>query len=268
MPPDQNPPGKRYRSGNGMGVTTGTDGIRQQHTVQPGGMTPSPGRSDTPPRFIMKSGACGACSRQLASDTPRCGRKTHHQVSREAQARQVFQFITGLGPVVSWEPTEVIFGSQYAPDECLSRHRHGLPFSAPARSRIALSDIFRLTEHITMRQAKSSRALVVRPRPIISGIRPPAALHQSARRFSVRRLPAVRRFVVTHFTFVRVNVNYVAHVQVETSTSIGSAPASSIVLKKIVQFYRRGTNHRRVCSAHVEYIAHKPQNGVRGGFTR
>ncbi len=119
-----------------------------------------------------------------------------------------------------------------------------------------------------MRQTKCLRALVVRPRPIISGIRPPARIHQSARRFSVRRSPAVRRFRVTHFTFVRVNVNHVAHVQVRTSTSIGSAPASSIVLKKMGEFYRRGTNHRRVCSAHVEYHAHKPQNGVSGGFTR
>ncbi len=268
MPPDQNPPGKRYRSGNGYGVTTGTDGIRQQHTVQPGVNEPSPGRSDTPPRFIMKSGSVCACSRQLASDTPRCGRKTASQVSREAQARQVFQFITGHRAVVSWEPTEVIFGSQYAPGRSLSRHRHGLPFSAPARSRDRLSDIFRLTEHITMRQAKCFTALVVRPRPIISGIRPPARTYQSARRFSVRRLPAVRRFRGTHFTFVRVNVNYVAHVQVRESTSIGSAPASSIVLKKIGAIYRRGTNHRRVCSAHVEYHRHKPQNGVRGGFTR
>ncbi len=49
MPPDQNPPGKDTDRETGMGVTTGTDGIRQRIRFSQEWITPSPGRSDTPP---------------------------------------------------------------------------------------------------------------------------------------------------------------------------------------------------------------------------
>ena len=39
-------------------------------------MMPSPGRSETPPRFMMKSGSVWCVSRRPASGTPPCGRRT------------------------------------------------------------------------------------------------------------------------------------------------------------------------------------------------
>ncbi len=152
--------------------------------------------------------------------------RLHHQVSREAQARQAFSSSRVIGPVVSCEPTEVISVRSTRPDECLSHRRHDLPFLRQREAAIALSDIFRLTEHTLCGRPSASRALVVRPRPIIAEYGRQHALHQSARRFSVRSRQQFAGFVVTHFTFVRVNVITSPMFRLETSTSIGSAPAS------------------------------------------
>ena len=80
----------------GMGVTTGTDGIRQQHTVQPGvdyAVTRTQRHTTTVhnevrQRVVRVHVNWLRIRRGVAE-------RLHHQVSREAQARQVFQFITG-----------------------------------------------------------------------------------------------------------------------------------------------------------------------------
>ncbi len=80
-----------------------------------------------------------------------------------------------IGPVVSCEPTVVIFGSQYCPGRT--------PGMLQARPTIFCASVKPLPESVMifgLRKISSgsipneARALSVRPRPTISGIRPPA----------------------------------------------------------------------------------------------
>ena len=83
-----------------------------------------------------------------------------------------------IGPVVSWLPTVVIFGSQYVPG------RTPLPSGKPhARPTIFCAKVKPLPEStggfgkrkvVAAGKPKKSRALEVNERPIIKLIRPPA----------------------------------------------------------------------------------------------
>ena len=76
-------------------------------------------------------------------------------------------------------------------------------------------------------------------------------------------------FVVTHFTFVRVNVNYVAHVQVR---DVHFNWQCTRIFHRVKEDGCNFTAEAQTTAAFVRHmwniIAHKPQNGVRGGFTR
>ena len=92
-------------------------------------ITPSPGRSDTPPRFIMKSGSVWCVFTSTGFGYAAVWQKDC--ITRSAEKpRHARSFSSSrvIGPVVSCEPTEVIFGSQYAPGR--------MPFTPQARPTI------------------------------------------------------------------------------------------------------------------------------------
>ena len=78
-------------------------------------MMPSPGRSETPPRLRMKSGSVWCVTTSTGRVRGRVAERLHHEVGREAEAREVMSSSRVIGPVVSCEPTVVILGSQYWP---------------------------------------------------------------------------------------------------------------------------------------------------------
>ena len=138
-----------------------------------------------------------------------------------------------IGPVVSCEPTVVILGSQYVPG------RTPLPSGKPhARPTIFCANEKPLPEsaglvgkrnNVETGKPKASRALAVKPRPMINGIRPPArtssnntsdfTLNSEITLPSFNALPSYGRSSITSPMFMLL-----------TSNSIGNAPASSIVL--------------------------------------
>ncbi len=177
-PPDQNPPGKRYHR-NGYGshrryrrYPAAAYGSARRITRRP--------TQETPPRFIMKSGSVvrGDVNRFLDS----CGvtERLHDQIGGESQiAPQSSSSHRGvIGPVVSREPTESVRSTR--PTGYL-RH-HIFCASEKPCGRFSASRPFgsgRKTFRSARQPQSASRALVVRPRPIISGIRPPHALRRS-----------------------------------------------------------------------------------------
>ncbi|MPN32649.1 hypothetical protein SDC9_180129 [bioreactor metagenome] len=79
-----------------MGVTTGTDGIRQQHTVQPGvdhAITRTQRNTAAVHNKVRQRVVRGDVNRLRIGGG--VTERLHHQVRREAQARQVLQFVTG-----------------------------------------------------------------------------------------------------------------------------------------------------------------------------
>ena len=95
----------------------------------------------------------------------------------DEKPRQASSFISSrvIGPVVSWEPTVVISGSQLVPGRTPARPQafptifcarvKPLPVSAGAEGRMNRSEGVR---------PSLARTLSVRARPIIRGMRPPA----------------------------------------------------------------------------------------------
>ena len=80
----------------GMGVTAGTHGIRQQHAVQPGvdnAVARTQGDTATVHNEVRQRVVRGHVNRLRIRRSVAEG--LHHQIGREAQARQVFQFVTG-----------------------------------------------------------------------------------------------------------------------------------------------------------------------------
>ncbi|MNW97439.1 hypothetical protein D3C86_268830 [compost metagenome] len=82
----------------GVGVTTGTDGVWQQHAVQPrvdDAVARTQGNAAAGHDEVRQGVVGGHVDRLWISRGVAEG--LHHQIGREAQARQVFQFVTGHG---------------------------------------------------------------------------------------------------------------------------------------------------------------------------
>src|SRR5207253_2401281 len=82
----------------GVGVTTGTDGVRQQHAVQPAvddAVTRTQGNTAAGHDEVWQGVVGGHVDRLWISRG--VAERLHYQIGREAQARQVFQFVTGHG---------------------------------------------------------------------------------------------------------------------------------------------------------------------------
>lgn len=96
-----------------MRVAAGADGVGQQHAIEPA-------VDHAIARTQRDAAAGGDELRQgvvgLDVDRLRVGRgvaeRLHHQVGREARQARSFSSSRVIGPVVSCDPTEVIFGSQ------------------------------------------------------------------------------------------------------------------------------------------------------------
>ena len=255
-----------------MGVTTGTDGIRQQHTVQPGvdyAVTRTQRHTATVhnevrQRVVRVHVNWLRIRRGVAE-------RLHHQVSREAQARQVFQFITGhrAGGILRTNRSHFRFTVR-ARTNAFHATGTAYHFLRQREAAIALSDIFRLTEHIAVRQAKCFTRFGGQATP--DNQRNTAASTHFINQhvgFQFEGCQQFAGFVVTHFTFVRVNVNYVAHVQVR---DVDFDWQCTRVFHRVKKDWCNFTAEAQTTAAFVRHmwniIAHKPQNGVRGGFTR
>ena len=80
----------------GMGVTTGTDSVRQQHAVQPGvddAVTRTQGHTATVHDEVGQ-GVLGFHVNRLGVSSG-VTERLHHEVCLETQASEIFQFITG-----------------------------------------------------------------------------------------------------------------------------------------------------------------------------
>ncbi|VTN14076.1 Uncharacterised protein [Raoultella terrigena] len=200
-----------------MGVTAGTDGVRQQHTVQP--------RVDNAIARTQRDAA--AVHNEVRQsmvrghvDRLRIGRGMaeglHHQVRREAQARQVFQLVTG-------HRTGGILGANGGHLRLTVGARTNTGYATGAanhflRQRVAagaFGNVFRLTEGRAVRQtqgvARASRqATTDNQRNTATG----ADFIDQYVGFQLEGRQQRIGFVVTHFAFERVNVDNVAHIQV------------------------------------------------------
>ena len=256
----------------GMGVTSGTDGIRQQHTVQPGvdyAVTRTQRHTATVhnevrQRVVRVHVNWLRIRRGVAE-------RLHHQVSREAQARQVFQFITGhrAGGVLGTYRSHFRFTVR-ARTNAFHATGTAYHFLRQREAAIALSDIFRLTEHITVRQTKCFTRFGGQATP--DNQRNTATSTHFINQhvgFQFEGRQQFAGFVVTHFTFVRVNVNHVAHVQVR---DVDFDWQCTRIFHRVKEDGCNFTAEAQTTAAFVRHmwniIAHKPQNGVRGGFTR
>ena len=143
-------------------------------------MIPSPGRNETPPRVRIKSGrvwwvttSTGLGYAAVWQNDCITRSALNPKQAKERNSSRV------IGPVVSWDPTVVIFGSQYVPGNIPSNPQ-AFPTIFCAKVYPSEASAVLSAPGITKTSCKSadcpnaSRALAVSPRPMMSGIRPPA----------------------------------------------------------------------------------------------
>ena len=140
-------------------------------------ITPSPGRSEMPPRVLMNSGSVWCVFTSTGLGYGGVAERLHHQVGREAQAGQVLQLVAGhgAGGVLATDRGHLRFA--------VGARAHALAFRQAAGAadhllgqRVALAGIDRVLgrrNSVDGARPSASRALAVRPRPMISGMRPP-----------------------------------------------------------------------------------------------
>ena len=139
-------------------------------------ITPSPGRRETPPRFMMKSGRVWwVLTSTGLGISGSVTERLHGQVGREAQASQVFQFVTGhrAGGVLRTHGGHLRLAVGAGADalDATGLADHLL---SQGEALAGIGRVNRLLEQVSSPRPSASRALAVRPRPMISGIRPPA----------------------------------------------------------------------------------------------
>ena len=137
---------------------------------------------------------------------------------------------------MSCEPTVVICGSQYVPGRTPwpSGKPHALPtiFWAKLKPFLLSTGLTGRRNSVEAGKPRAARAFAVKPRPTIKGIRPPA--RTSSRMtgdFNVKVVISLP-FLNTFPSYGRSSISSPIFIW-ETSNSIGNAPESSIVLKKI-----------------------------------
>mmetsp|Transcript_7087 Transcript_7087/g.21800 ORF Transcript_7087/g.21800 Transcript_7087/m.21800 type:complete len:227 (+) Transcript_7087:1076-1756(+) len=165
------PMGKRVCESPPVPTVSGSN-IRLSHEW----MIPSPGRRETPPRFMIKSGRVWCVFTSTGLGYAAVWQKDCITKSAE-KPRHAKSFSSSfvIGPVVSCEPTVVIRGSQYSPGSTPSTPQ-ALPTIFWAR---VYPDALPLEPAIARKTSDAgrpseARARAVLPRPMMSGIRPPA----------------------------------------------------------------------------------------------
>ena len=200
-----------------MGVAAGTHGIRQQHAVQPGvdhAIARTQRDAAAVHNEVRQSMMRGDVNRL------RIGRSVaeglHHQVSGEAQARQVFQFITGhwTGGVLRTDGGHfrLAVGARTDTGNAAGAANH---FLRQREAAGAFRHVFRLTEDIAVRQTQ--RFTCFGGQAATDDQRDTAAGTDFVDQHIGFQFEAGQQFVgfvITHFAFERVNVDDVAHVQV------------------------------------------------------
>ena len=255
----------------GVGVTAGTHGIRQQHAVQPGvnhAIARTQRNTAAVHDEVRQSVVRGNVNRL------RVGRGVaeglHHQVCREAQARQVFQLITGhwTGGVLRTDGGHFRFAISARTDtgNAAGAANH---FLRQREAAGAFRHVFRLTEDIAVRQAQ--RFTRFGGQTATDDQRNTAAGAHFVDQHIGFQLEAGQQFVglvVTHFAFERVNVDYVAHVQVR---HINFDRQRARIFHGVEENWRDFTAQTQAAAALVRHVrdivAHKPQHRVGGGFT-
>ena len=273
--------GKRHQTGTrregdpdwetGMGVTAGTDGIRQQHAVQPGvdnAVARTQGDTATVHNEIRQRVVRGYVNRLRIRRGVAEG--LHHQIGREAQARQVFQFVTGhwASGVLRPHGGHFRFAVRARTDtgDAAGATHH---FLCQREAAVAFRHVFRLTEYVTVRQTQrftrfGGQATANDKRDTATGTH---FVDQHVG-FQFEAGQQLVGFVITHFTFIRVNVNHVAHVQV---AHVHFNWQRARIFHGVEEDWRNFAAEAQAAAALVRHVrnvvAHEPQHGVGGGFT-
>ncbi len=255
----------------GMGVTAGTDGIWQQHTVQPGvdhAIARTQGNTATVHDEVWQRVVRGDINRL------RIGRGVaeglHHQVRREAQARQVFQFVTGhwTGGVLRANGGHLRLAVGTRTDTgyaaCTANH-----FLRQRVTTVAFGHVFRLTEDIAVRQTQ--RFTRLGGQATTDDQRDTTTSTDFVDQYVSFQLEACQQFVgfvVTDFAFERVNVDHVAHVQV---VHVHFDWQCASIFHGVEEDRGNFATEAQAAAALVRHvrdvIAHEPQHRVRCGFT-
>ncbi len=263
--------GDPYREA-GVGVTAGADGIRQQHTVQPG-------VDDAIPRTQRDAATVHdeVWQRMVRSDVHRLriGRSMaeglHHQVGGETEASQIFQFITGhrTGGVLRANRGHFRFA-------VFARANTGHATGAAhhfLRQREALAAGFnrlRAAEDVAVRHAQRFARLGGQATADNQRNTAPGAYFVDQHvGFQFKGSQQLAGLVVAHFAFKRVDVNHVAHVQVvhvhfdRQRTGIFHG-----VEEDRCDFAAQHQTTAALVRHERNVVAHKPQHRVGSGFTR
>ncbi|CCJ92762.1 hypothetical protein BN131_435 [Cronobacter malonaticus 681] len=201
----------------GVGVAAGADGIRQQHTVQPG-VDHAVARTQRHAAAVhdeVRQGVVRGDVNRLRIRR-RVAEGLHHEIGGEAEARQVFQFITGhraggvLGPHGGHFRLAIRTRTDTRDAAGATHH-----FLRQRVATVAFSHIFRVTEHVAVRQAQrftrfGGQAAADDQRNTTA--RAYFVDQHVGFQFKIRQQFA--GFVVAYFAAVRVDVNHIAHVQV------------------------------------------------------
>ncbi|MNL28591.1 hypothetical protein D3C87_1502400 [compost metagenome] len=195
----------------------------------------------------------------------------HHQVRREAETRQIFQLITGhwTGGVLRTDGGHFWFAVR-------TRTHTGYAASATyhflcqGEAAIALGNIFRLAEHVAVRQTQRFTRFGCQT-TTDDQWNTATGTHFIDQHISFQFEAGQQfvGFVVAHFTFERVNVNHVAHVQV---IHIDFDRQRAGVFHSVEEDRCDFTAKTQATAALVWHmrniIAHEPQHGVGCGFAR
>ena len=197
--------------------------------------------------------------------------RLHHQVRGEAQARQVFQLITGhwTSGVLRTNGGHFRLAISARPDtgNAAGAANH---FLRQREAAVAFRHIFRMTEDVAVRQPQrfarfGRQAATDDQRNTATG----AHFVDQYIGFQFEACQQLVGFVVTHFAFERVYVNDVAHVQV---AHIHFNRQRARIFHGIEEDRRNFAAQAQTAAALVRYVrdivAHEPQHRVGGGFTR
>ncbi len=273
--------GKRHQAGAsregdadreaGVGIAAGADGVRQQHAVQPG-VDHAVARTQRDAAAVHDEVRQRVVRGHVDRFRVRGGmaERLHDQIGGEAEAGQVFQLIAGhrAGGVLRTDGGHLRFavlaranaGDAAGAADHFLRQREA--FAAGGNR---LGD----TEHLAVRQAQrfarlGGQAAADDQRDTAAG----AHFIQQHVGFQLEVGDQRAGFVVAHFTFVRVNVDHVAHVQLG---HIHFDWQGAGIFHGVEEDRRNLAAQHHAAAALVRHVrdvvAHKPQHGVGGGFT-
>ena len=254
-----------------MGVTAGTDGIRQQHAVQPGvdnAVARTQRHATAVHDEIWQRVVRGHVNRLRIRRSVAEG--LHHQIGREAQARQVFQLITGhwTGGVLRADGGHLRLAVRARTDtsDAAGATDH---FLCQREATVAFRHVFRLTEHVAVRQTQrftrfGGQATADDQRNAATS----TYFVDQHVGFQLKACQQLISFVITHFAFIRVNVNHVAHVQVR---DIHFDRQRASIFHGVKEDWCNFAAEAQAAAALVWHVrnvvAHEPQHGVGGGLT-